>query len=196
MGPVCHNPRLSGVVAHNPRTPAPLAWGLCATSPVYRGLCATSPRWCHLHRLSTHFVVAQNGRTPANAFRRRCQPAATGGAFGGRNCVNPGKLPGAPVCPGAAPKLMPAIRGVYAKITAAQIGLLPRAFRARCKVVIVALSGGQGPVSTSICVATAKPEGRPGPVRLCGIRLHGTGKRTSLSISRKEARYARHYCLA
>ena len=36
----------------------------------------------------------------------------------------------------------------------------------------------------------------PIPFRLCGIRLYGTGKRTSLSTSRKEARYARHYCLA
>ena len=34
------------------------------------------------------------------------------------------------------------------------------------------------------------------PCRLCGIRLHGTGQRTSLATSRKEARDARHDCLA
>jgi hypothetical protein len=59
---------------------------------------------------------------------------------------------------------MLAIRGVYAKITAAQIGLLPRVFPARCKVVIVARPGGQGPVSALIYVATGKPEGRPDSV--------------------------------
>jgi hypothetical protein len=86
--------------------------------------------------------------------------------------------------------------GMYAKITAGQSGFLPRAFRARCKVVFVALRCGADRTSPRICKATRQTR-RPPRLRAdCGIRLHGAGKRTSLSTSRKEARYARHYCLA
>jgi hypothetical protein len=63
------------------------------------------------------------------------------GPLAARICANPGKLAESRGDQGTVTGVNAGVPGVYAKITAGQTGLLPRALPARCKVIIVALPG-------------------------------------------------------
>jgi hypothetical protein len=49
-----------------------------------------------VHRLSAHFLMAQNGRMPQMHFAENASRPRPGPMLAARNCVNPGKLPGNP----------------------------------------------------------------------------------------------------